>query len=129
MRPLTTEIDKCRVRRGPLGSTSDIGMNGAFFLEFPNDSGCPSRLKVIVSDGTYWVGLPGLPWEHVSVSKPHRPPSWEEMDFVKRLFWFDDEVVMQLHINDQRKINHNEFTLHLWKPLGLAIPLPPQECV
>lgn len=53
------------------------------------------NLLVIASSGD-----PAVPWEHVSVSVSgaRRCPTWEEMDAVKRLFWADDETVMQLHV-------------------------------
>jgi hypothetical protein len=55
-------------------------------------------------------------WDHVSVSAPRRLPTWTEMDAVKRLVFRDDEIVMQLHVNDARKINLAEHCLHLWRP-------------
>ena len=36
-------------------------------------------------------------WEHVSVSLPDRCPTWEEMCFIKDLFWNSDECVVQYH--------------------------------
>lgn len=66
------------------------------------------------------VASAGLGWEHVSVSLPgHRCPTWEMMDYVKRLFWEDSEVVMQLHINDERKVNTCSNCLHLWRPMTI----------
>lgn len=71
------------------------------------------------------------PWEHVSVSIPgnRRCPSWEEMDFVKRLFWRDDETVMQLHVPRDEHKNFHPYCLHLWKPLKETIPRPPAIAV
>lgn len=66
------------------------------------------RLSVIASAA--------MGWDHVSVSLSNRTPTWEEMDAIKRLFWSDDEVVMQLHINDGRKVNNHPFCLHLFRP-------------
>jgi len=68
-------------------------------------------------------------WDHVSVSTPARPPSWAEMCFVKRLFWADDETVMQLHVPAGEHINCHPHTLHLWKPQLLTIPRPPRMMV
>lgn len=106
------------------------------------------RLRCIVSCG--------MGWDHVSVSLDNRCPTWEEMDFVKRLFWNDDECVMQLHVPRTAHINVHPFCLHLWKPQSMdelldnkerfqksgepmppekfwahypPIPLPPKECV
>lgn len=68
------------------------------------------RLRVIVSAGQGW--------DHVSVSLPNRCPTWEEMDFVKNLFFKEDEVAMQLHVNGKTKINLHPYCLHLWRPQG-----------
>lgn len=79
-------INSYRIRRGPLTSEPDDGVNGAFFI--PLKSG--SMATVVASDGGGW--------EHVSVSFKMRCPTWGEMDEVKRIFWRDDECVMQLHV-------------------------------
>lgn len=65
-------------------------------------------------------------WEHVSVTvKAERCPTWEEMCFVKDLFWSEDEVVMQLHPAAHEYVNEHKYCLHLWKPLNATIPTPP----
>lgn len=83
---------------------------------FPN-----SQLKVIASSGEGW--------DHVSVSRRDRCPSWEEMEFVKRLFFKDDETAMQLHVPPTKHINNHPYVLHLWRPQGVEIPLPPPDFV
>jgi hypothetical protein len=50
------------------------------------------------------------------------------MDAVKRIFWRDDETVMQLHVPRDQHVNEGE-VLHLWKPVSVKIPLPPTDCV
>lgn len=74
------------------------------------------RLKVVASHG--------LGWDHVSVSTPHRTPTWDEMEHVKRLFFHDDEWAFQLHVPAAEHINLHPYTLHLWRPQVLPIPLP-----
>lgn len=76
------------------------------------------QLRVIAS----WNGG----WDHVSVSRPNRCPTWNEMDEVKRLFFRPEEVVMQLHPAEADYINRHPFTLHLWRPHDQAIPQPPK---
>lgn len=68
-------------------------------------------------------------WEHVSVSTASRVPHWDEMQFIKELFWLDDEVVMQLHPAKSRYINTHPFVLHLWRPTEQEIPTPPLDMV
>lgn len=68
-------------------------------------------------------------WDHVSVSLPNRCPNWLEMCHVKNLFWQDNETVLQLHPPEADYVNFHPNTLHLWKPLHLAVPLPPKGMV
>jgi hypothetical protein len=68
-------------------------------------------------------------WDHVSVSLDKRCPSWSEMDYAKRRFFKDDEVAMQLHVAVADHISLHPFCLHLWRPHGTAIPLPPRGFV
>ncbi|SRR5258708_24705676 len=90
-----------------------------------------SVLRVIAADAASWLEekMPGEPWEHVSVSLDHRCPTWEEMCLVKDLFWLPEETVMQLHPPQSRWINNYAYCLHLWRPCGATIPLPPDICV
>lgn len=78
-------------------------------------------LKVIASEG--------LGWDHVSVSHRSRCPTWSEMTAIRRLFFRDDETVMQLHVPVAAHINVHQFALHLWRPQSEAIPVPPAEMV
>ena len=70
-------------------------------------------------------------WEHVSVSLIDRCPTWNEMSVVKKIFFEDHEIVMQLHVSEENHINDHPFCLHLWKPVSKmkAIPLPPKDLV
>jgi hypothetical protein len=68
-------------------------------------------------------------WEHVSVSIKTRCPNWEEMNFIKDLFWHENEAVMQLHPPKSEYVNMHKFCLHMWRPLKAIIPLPPSILV
>jgi hypothetical protein len=70
-------------------------------------------------------------WQHVSVSCGDRTPTWEEMSTVKKMFFEDHEVVMQLHVAIEDHINIHPYTLHLWRPISKLkkIPLPPKDLV
>lgn len=65
-------------------------------------------------------------WDHVSISRVDRCPSWPEMEQVKRLFFRDDETAMQLHLPPSAHISVHPYCLHLWRPWATAIPLPPR---
>jgi hypothetical protein len=92
---------------------------GAFRVYGP----CGLKLLILADDGA----LTG--WEHVSVSSARRAPNWQEMCFVKDLFWEKAEAVMQLHPPEADYINNHPNTLHLWKGLSAKIPLPPSSLV
>src|SRR5262245_9975829 len=51
-------------------------------------------------------------WQHVSVSRQNRCPNWIEMEHVKRLFFRDDEVAMQLHVTVSDHISVHPYCLH-----------------
>lgn len=108
--------EKYRVTSGELASDPSYGNNGAFKI--------PLRLKgdrviarVIASDQGGW--------RHVSVSFPHRTPSWAVMCAIKRMFWSDDECVVQYHPPAASYVNRHEHCLHLWQPIGVPMPVPP----
>lgn len=78
----------------------------------------------------------GAGWEHVSVSvrtknragnweQIKRVPSWEEMCFVKDLFWQPEAWVTQFHPARSEYVNTHLYVLHLWKPTGETFPTPP----
>ncbi len=75
------------------------------------------------------IASSGGGWDHISVSMPHRCPTWEEMEMVKRLFFKDDEVAMQLHVPPKDHISVHPNALHIWRPTDVEIPLPPKEFV
>lgn len=68
-------------------------------------------------------------WDHVSISLEDRVPTWEEMEFVKRMFFKDDELAFQLHLPPNRHINFHPNVLHLWRDQNRKFRLPPREMV
>lgn len=68
-------------------------------------------------------------WDHVSVSRPDRCPTWDEMEGIKRIFFRPEETAMQLHVPESQHINMHPYCLHLWRPHFLPIPMPPAEFV
>ncbi len=79
------------------------------------------RLCVVVS----W----GDGWDHVSVSKPKRVPTWDEMCFVKDIFFNPDECVIQYHPPQSAYVNIHPNCLHLWRQQNGSPPLPPSYMV
>lgn len=113
------DLEKSRLTHGLMASTPDMGNNGAFIISTP-DGVC---LKIIASDG--------MGWEHVSVSpySKKRCPTWEEMCWVKDLFWGSEEVVIQYHPARSEYVTLHDYCLHLWKPIGVDLPTPPAYMV
>jgi hypothetical protein len=101
-----------RVVGGRMGSGPLDGNNGAFVLLVKGE-----RLNAIASDGAGW--------EHVSVSHPARCPTWEEMCYVKALFWEPEDVVIQYHPAEAEHVNIHPYCLHLWRCLVEPTPMPP----
>lgn len=47
------------------------------------------------------------------------------MCFVKDTFWDKKDTVIQFHPPEKEYVNMHKFCLHLWKPIGKEIPMPP----
>jgi hypothetical protein len=123
-------LSKFRVREGVLKSTDAFERCGAFDIPFKNNL---ILIQVIATDGQseeYQTN-----WEHVSAKARikgapiWRTPTWEEMCFIKDLFWDSNETVIQYHPAESNYINVHPAVLHLWKPTKEIIPMPPLECV
>lgn len=114
------KLEDGRMRQGPFGSTVNDGLMGAFFVMGPKGA----QLKIISSGSDNEYG-----WEHVSVSTEKRTPNWDEMCFVKDLFWREDECVVQYHPPKAEYVNYHPYCLHLWRPLEGTIPIPPSILV
>jgi len=99
------------------GNTGD-DKTGVFELPSPADQ---ESMIVIASNDAGW--------DHVSVSRADRCPTWEEMEHVKHLFFKPEETAMQLHVPQTDHINCHPHCLHLWRPHLVKIPRPPAEFV
>lgn len=91
---------------------------GLFRVPSPTDR----RLMIVIASV-------GMGWDHVSVSRQNRCPNWPEMDYVKSLFFRDDETAMQLHVPRSEHVNFHPHCLHLWRPIAGGIPRPPAYLV
>jgi hypothetical protein len=106
-----------------LKSDDSYGNNGFFRIPFNNKM----EIRVQASDG--------MGWEHASVSiaLPGRPalrcPTWDEMCYVKRMFWDDEDCVIQYHPPKSEYVNRHPFVLHLWRPTNQIIPMPLKEMI
>lgn len=98
-------------------SSKDEGNNGVFVAKLKHGQ----HVQIVASDG--------MGWEHVSVSRKDRCPTWEEMCQVKELFWDDGDCVVQYHPPKSEYVNNHPFCLHLWRPVGFVFPSPPSIMV
>lgn len=102
---------------------------GAFQIPSPDRSRITKTDLMVIAT----CGMEGAEWEHVSVRAvknfngkiKNMLPTWDEMCFIKSLFWDDEDVVMQLHPKKSEYVNNHPFVLHLWRPLKSEIPTPP----
>lgn len=113
----------------PVGATY-----GAFAI--PHTEHKQDRFLCAVDDGT---GPEQQQWEHVSVrlvsiveaeqkTAVCRPPSIIEVDEMKRMFWDDDEAVVQIHQGEIEQDDNKAVVAHLWKPRigSMMFPTEPQ---
>ncbi|MCL2737580.1 MAG: hypothetical protein FWE17_01820 [Alphaproteobacteria bacterium] len=69
-------------------------------------------------------------WDHLSVTvntsdgDAPRCPTWEEMCFVKDLFFTEEEIAIQYHPPKSKYVNIQEYCLHLWRPQNEVVPAP-----
>jgi hypothetical protein len=122
--PFPNIVEKGRIREGPYGSNPGDSY-GLFALT--TESG--SILRIMAND----AGADNEWWEHVSVSAGKRTPTWEEMCWIKDLFWNEHECVVQYHPPRSEYVNCHPFCLHLWRPARTRdlrrMPIPPSYLV
>jgi hypothetical protein len=97
-----------------------MGNNGFFVFTHYKVIGYEIRCQISDGEG----------WEHVSVTigplnkHPTRCPTWDEMCWVKAQFWREDECVVEYHPPKSEYVSCHPYCLHLWKPIGIELPLP-----
>lgn len=115
-------LEAGRIREGMVRSDPSWGLSGYFLVQGP----CGQILKIVASDAE----LPEAEgWEHVSVSLKNRCPNWQEMSFVKDLFWDKEECVIQYHPPESQYISNHPYVLHMWKNTQFEFPMPPSIMV
>lgn len=108
-------LNRYRVRDGALASDDSFGCNGYFCLMIFGE-----KVKVIASDCEGW--------QHISVSlaeKPSTVPNYKTMQEVRRLFYEDDQWVVQFSPPKSEHINNHPGCLHWWRPTDQPMPTPP----
>ena len=127
-------LEKCRIMTGPY-ATEPGSLTGAYLIvdggrplpearRISASSPYPPPLLILASDPKD-EGETAQGWEHVSVSTKSRCPTWEEMCFVKELFWLPEELVVQYHMPAAENVNIHDYCLHLWRNIYQTYPTPP----
>lgn len=118
--------NKYRDRRTPMLKSDDGYGNNGFFI-IPHYRINNYEFRIQASDG--------MGWEHVSVSigevgkLQKRCPTWEEMCWIKNMFWSEDDCVIQYHPAKSEYVNMHPYVLHLWRPTEAQLPTPIKEMV
>lgn len=102
----------------PITGVSEV--NGRYIIVSP----CKRKLFIQASDI--------FGWDHVSVSinGSLETPTWEEMCFVKNLFFDQEETAIQYHPPASKYVNFHPGCLHLWRWQGeQEVPMPPLSLV
>jgi hypothetical protein len=119
------KVELHRIRTGIMNSPTAAGNNGCFYIPH-SDKALRKRLffVCIISD------IAG--WDHVSISlrrirdqQPDRLPTWDEMCYIKDLFFKEDETVVQYHPAKKDYVNIHKFVLHLFRPQDQTLVTPP----
>lgn len=117
--------EQYRVKNHPLlGSSPEMGCNGFFVI--PHHRIADYFYNCMVSDGMGWEHVSVTLTKKISASRSipvERCCTWEEMCFMKDVFWEKQEAVMQVHPPEKDYVSNHHFCLHLWKPAS-GFPLP-----
>ncbi len=121
--------NESRNRSGHLASTEADGNNGYFLMKSPGGA----RLQVIASDGEGWehvsVSLVPLDYRVTEGDSFNRCPTWEEMAWVKSIFWDAEDCAVQYHPPKSQHVNYHPYCLHLWRCNMAPMPMPPSYMV
>lgn len=86
------------------------------------------------------ISCPGsdeYPYDHVSTHLRmlgsdefvERTPTWEEMIYIKHLFFDEEEAAFQIAPPASTYINIHPYVLHWWRPIKEVWSMPPVEMV
>lgn len=70
-----------------------------------------TRMSIIVSGARE---LDGKRWVHVSVARPERMPSWEDLVFAKEFILGRETTALQVIPPRSRYVNQHPYCLHVW---------------
>lgn len=116
---ISDEISKHSMAHPILKIKGDGVKNGCYLIPYNN-----YNIFVIASSGGGW--------DHVSVTlqglgnkKMNRTPNWDEMCYIKDMFFAENETVVQFHPPKDCYVNNHPGCLHLWRNQKNGHELPP----
>lgn len=112
----TAKAEKYR-REHPMGFKHKTGDPFGFFM-------VPIKMNGPVMAVQISPAVDQYEFDHVSVSLPHRTPTWDEMCKVKDLFFEDEDVVVQFHPAKSQFVNFAKNCLHMWRWAKGKLPTP-----
>ncbi len=118
-------IEKYRLINHPqLGSDSSYG-NAGFFI-IPHHRILDYFYNIQASDGEGWehVSITLTKKDHKKIRSVERCCTWEEMCFIKNLFWDETDCVIEFHPPKSEYVSMHPYCLHLWRPTNQIIPMP-----
>lgn len=102
-----------------MGSDDSYGNCGTFRVSIPT----PDRTRTFPAIA---IASDQEGWEHVSVvlEGRKRTPNWDEMSYIKSLFWDEEDWVVQFHPAKSSYVNNHPYCLHLWRSTDQRMPNP-----
>lgn len=99
----------------------------------PGEDGFACQVPRLTKELAYYLCIVvswHMDWDHVSAHArtPNQKqfiPFWEDMCYIKNLFFKKSENVVQYHPPSNVYVNNHECVLHLWRPQNQEIQLPP----
>lgn len=110
---LPKNLVKYRVNLPDYEQVADDSIQGAFVIPYAN-----AELRIVSSNGAGW--------DHVSVSVAGRCPTWDEMHWIRKLFFEPNETVIQIDPPEHDYVSFHRHTLHMWRNQRQVIDLPPK---
>lgn len=120
-----SHLEKFRhTKPGAALSSNEGDRFGVFYIQ-----NAASSFIILFDSGEDHGGNPGTGWERaemrVAAHSGDRVPIYAEMDWLKGLFWDDDECAVQMHLPKHERRQAPPNTLYLWKEAGKEFPRPP----
>lgn len=123
--------EKHRVKEGGnMATTALDGNNGLFLIPMSIKKGDNTKYNYYLSV----IATAAQGWENVLITIMNkdgkltpRSASLEEMDFIKAIFWGNDECVLQYFPATADDMKLPGFCVALWKPNFAAVPKPPKD--